>query len=285
MVVLAWQFIQAAPHRLMLLIKIIVTILVVTGLSIVAERVSPKAAGILSGYPLGSAISLFFIGLEQGTVYAGNSAVFTVGGMAALLSFFHVYYLVSSKPHKNMILTSSGAALAVFLATSFILHAFAPPPWAGVLIAAAAIFGFGKLFRHIPNTQITGRIRLGLRVLLFRAALTALIVLTITGAAHTVPPNWAGLFSAFPATVFPLVIIIHHSYGADRAHTIIKNLPPGLWSLVFYCLVISFAYPRLGVYWGTAIGYAAATLYLLGLAAVQRRLAQKGNADIIKVSS
>ena len=34
----------------------------------VAERVSPRVAGLLSGYPLGAAIALFFMGLEIGPI-------------------------------------------------------------------------------------------------------------------------------------------------------------------------------------------------------------------------
>ena len=48
---------------LFLITKIAVTIGLVLALSLVAERVSPRAAGLLSGYPLGAAIALFLIGL------------------------------------------------------------------------------------------------------------------------------------------------------------------------------------------------------------------------------
>ena len=50
----------------LLLAKIATAIIAVVGLSLVAERVSPRVAGILSGYPLGTAIALFFIGIELG---------------------------------------------------------------------------------------------------------------------------------------------------------------------------------------------------------------------------
>lgn len=246
----------------MILIKIAVTTAIVTALSIIAERVSPRAAGILSGYPLGTAISLFFIGLEQGPAYAGESAVYTAAGIAAQLVFYFGYYFVSLRARRWAILAASLAALAGFLGASALLRALPPSPWASILIAAAAILGFGALFRGIPNTRIAEKTRLGPRVLLLRAALAALIILGIIGAANLVPPGWAGLFSAFPAASFPLVLIIHSTYSREQAHTIIKNIPTGLWSLVLYSLAVSFAYPLWGIYWGTLAGYAAATLYL-----------------------
>jgi hypothetical protein len=253
----------------MILLKIAVTVLIVTGLSIVAERVSPRAAGILSGYPLGTAISLFFIGMEQGAAYAGKSALYAIAGMAALLSFLYCYYLVSARAHRAAILAASLAALCGFFLVDGLLLAVPMPAWACVLTAAAAILGYGAIFRHIPNARIAQRIRLGPKVLLFRASLAAVIIVTIIAAARIVPSSLAGLFSAFPSTVFPLVLIIHRTYGPEQAHTIIKNLPTGLWSLVLYTLTIAFAYPAWGIYWGTLAGYAIATLYLVSFAMVQ----------------
>ncbi len=255
----------------MLFLKVTITIIIVTTLSIIAERVSPRAAGILSGYPLGSALSLFFIGLEQGADFAGASALYNVAGLVALLSFFFVYYHVSRRIDQRVarrfsIPAASLAALAVFFAVSSLVQAIQIPPWSRVLITTIAIAGFIVLFRTIPDTKIQKKVRLSPGVLVFRAGLSAVIILAITSAAGLVPPSWAGLFSAFPSTVFPLILIIHSTYGAQQAHTIIKNLPTGLWSLMLYSLTLSFVYPRFGIFLGTLIGFGVATLYLAGLA-------------------
>jgi len=50
----------------LLLYKISITVLAVLGLSFVAEKVSARLAGLLSGYPSGTAIILHFYGLEYG---------------------------------------------------------------------------------------------------------------------------------------------------------------------------------------------------------------------------
>ncbi|WP_198151457.1 hypothetical protein, partial [Formosa algae] len=76
-------------------IKLIVAIGLVIGLSLLAENVSPKVAGILSGYPTGSAITLFFFGLEVTPEYAAESAVYNMIGLSAALTFVYVYYIAS----------------------------------------------------------------------------------------------------------------------------------------------------------------------------------------------
>ncbi len=259
----------------MILLKVALTIAIVTTLSIVAERVSPRVAGILSGYPLGSAIALFFIGLEQGAAFAAHSAVYNIAGLAALLSFFFIYFWVSSQKiitgRIAGILIASSAGMAAFFAVDALLHMLPLPGWACALVGVGAITAYAALFRGIPNTTIRQQVHLGLGVVLFRAGLAALTILAITGAANLVPPSWAGLFSAFPITAFPLVLIVHSTYGPEQAHSIIKNIPTGLWALVLYLLTIAYCYPRLGIFWGTLIGFGVATMYLLGLSWLHRK--------------
>ncbi|RPJ49607.1 MAG: hypothetical protein EHM21_06675 [Chloroflexi bacterium] len=260
----------------MILLKIALTITMVTTLSIVAERVSPRAAGILSGYPLGSAIALFFIGLEQDARFAGISAIYNIAGLAAQVSAYSLYFFVSRRMKKGSLLAAPLVTIAGFLAVDGLIHAalgyFDPVPgWACVLVGAAGLLVFGFLFRAIPSTRIAQKIHLGPGVLLFRAGMAALTVLVITGAASLVPPSWAGLFSAFPVASFPLILIIHATYGPEQPQGIIKNIPTGLWALVFYSLTISVAYPSLGIYWGTLAGFGMATLYLLALSGITRR--------------
>jgi hypothetical protein len=72
-------------------------------------------------------------------------------------------------------------------------------------------------------------------VALLRAAFAALVILAITTVAGAVGPRWAGLFSAFPITMLPLLAIIQFTYQPDHVRTIIKNVPRGLGSLIDLC--------------------------------------------------
>jgi len=139
-----------------------------------------------------------------------------------------------------------------------------PIAWPGAtLIAAASIALAMRGFRTIGNVAITQKIQLRFSVTLIRAAVAALVILSITTAAQVVGPQWAGLFSAFPSTMLPLLVIIQFTYHPDHVRTIIKNVPRGLQSLLVYVLVVAVTYDVLGVAWGTLLGYAAATTYLL----------------------
>lgn len=247
----------------MLFIKLFVSISFVVTLSLIAERVSPRVAGLLSGYPLGAAIALFFFGFEMGTDFAAQSAVYTMSGLAATQLFVYIYYRISTLCKRLSILLSTIAGIGGYFVAIWVLH-FIPLNRAGaVALPLASIFGFVYLFRRIENVGVGRKIQLNARVLFVRAVVAGMVVVAITAAARYVNTRWAGLFSAFPVTLLPLMVIVHYTHGLGAVHTVIKNFPHGLGALITYSLTVSIAYPLVGIYAGTIISFGAATGYLL----------------------
>ena len=250
-------------------IKVLVSILAVVLLSLIAEKASPRVAGIVSGYPLGAAISLYFIGLENGTEFASKSALFTTAGLVATVAFVGGYLLglrISQGYQRFLSLAISILpAIAAYGLVAGILS-FTPINWfSAPLMAITSMVLAAWVFRRIPDVKIQQEIRLGVKVTFLRAVFAALVILAITTAARMVGPRWAGLFSAFPITMLPLLAIIQYTYQPEHVRTIIKNVPRGLVSLLIYTLVVYMSYTGLGICWGTLLGYLAATLYLISL--------------------
>lgn len=245
--------------------KIGVTVLSVLGLSLVAEKISPKAAGILSGYPLGTAIALFFIALENGTDFASRSANYTLAGLSSSLALVYSYYLVSKVFTRKRAIFSPLFSVITFLCCSYILSKMDLGLAGGFLLSVSAIIFTVRQFKMIPNLKIDKKIRITHRVLLFRAFMAASIVLLVTGIAKVTGPQLAGLLSAFPITLFPFLLIVHLTYGEEQTHAIIKNFPLGLGSLIIYVVSVSFTYKCQGIWIGTFLGFLFATLYLVGI--------------------
>lgn len=260
-------------------VKVGASVLVVVGLSLLAERVGPRAAGVLSGYPLGAALSLFFIGLEIDPAFAARSAVFTAGGLTATLAFAAGYLVGlrgAEKRHRPaamalsilLALVAYGAAAAVLAAIPLRWYSAPPVAVAGLLLA-------GRAFRRVPDAAVPVRTPFRLTVALARGVFAALAIVSITAAAHAVGPGWAGLFSAFPITMLPLLAIVQFSHPPAQVRTILKNVPRGLGSLLVYVLVVAAAYPSLGVAKGTLLAYAAATAYLVAIEGLRRHRRHK----------
>jgi hypothetical protein len=249
----------------LLIIKIIVTILFVLILSLLAEYVSPKVSGIISGIPTGTAIILFFYALEQGTDFASQSSLFNLVGMLSMQVFIYLYFRASSKNGKINIFISSIIATIGYLIVIFLLKQFQFNILTAPIIPLISIPLFTYLFKKIDNTIIKNKVKLSTKILFIRAIVASVVILLVTSIAQIVGPKWAGLFSAFPTTLFPLILIIHDTYGKEHVHTIIKNVPKGQWSMVIYVISVFFLYPLLGVYLGTLISYLLVILYLIVL--------------------
>lgn len=253
--------------QLITLVKVLVSIAMVVLLSILAEVVSPKFAGVLSGYPLGAAISLFFFGYEISPQFAAASAIYTMIGLVATQTFAYAYYLASrwirDRNKTANILSATLVAVFCYFLAAAALRRIEPNLLLAVVVPTVSIVIFISLFRKTPNVRIQNRVSLNLRILLLRSFAAAFFIVIITSTAKLVGTRWAGLFSAFPVTMLPFVMIIHFTYDSEHVYTILKNVPRGLGSVVIYSLAVVLWYPSCGIYLGTVLAYVFATLYLL----------------------
>ncbi|USG60368.1 hypothetical protein NBZ79_14445 [Sneathiella marina] len=255
---------------MMIFIKIVVTSAIVLGLSWLSERVGPRIAGIFAGLPLGIAVSLFFMGVEQGPEFASSASLSALGGLGASLVFCYVYWKFSSLLGAwNAVLTSV-ISITVFLLVAAALGLLPQNRWiltaVTVTITGIAIF----LFRDIGKNDAGSRkeVKVTPTMLVIRAAVATAILLIITGLANVIGEKWAGLLSGFPITLYPVLLIVHVTYSKEEAHGIIKGFPYGIGSLIICALAASYLLVPLGVYWGMLASIALSTIYLAAAAAV-----------------
>ena len=250
----------------MLMLKIVITLLVVISLSLVAERLSARWAGLLAGYPLGIAIVLYFLAVEQGVEFAAQAAQYAVGGLAANVIMALIYWQLAKQARWNNVVSvvlASTAGILAFLLVSYVLHQLSMPFLVSVLVTFVVIMLAAWRMAGVPKLVTQHKAQASWLDLLFRGALASISVLLITGLAALVGPEWAGLLAGFPVAAFPLFLILHYHYGASLLTYSIKAYPLGLVSLVIYTIVVSFAYPWLGIVWGTLAGFALSTVYSL----------------------
>lgn len=251
------------------LIKMGTGVLMVLVLSVLAEVVSPRFAGIISGYPLGAAISLFFMGFELGPSFAAQSAVYTMLGLVATLIFACGYYLGSVLTGQlgkgGNILLASLTGIGGYFLGAWMLHFVPAGLTVSLLLPIGAILLCLYCFRNIEDAKIQEKVTMNVGLLVFRSLFAAGIIVLVTSTAKVVGPGWAGLFAAFPMTMLPLLVIIHYTYDRPHVHAILKSVPRGLGSLVVYTLSVFICYPLQGIYLGTLSAYVLATLYLVSI--------------------
>jgi|SRR5680860_682423 len=104
------------------LAKLVISIGIVLGLSLVAERVSARMAGMLAGYPLGTAIALYFIGLEISPAFATESAVHTLAGFSATLALSAGYLIGARRDGPGWCAQRHGPGYSGLAADQYRLH-------------------------------------------------------------------------------------------------------------------------------------------------------------------
>lgn len=258
--------------------KALVSIGIVVALSLIAERVGPRAAGLLTGLPLGAGMVIIFTGIEQGLVFAAEAAHHMVSGFSTTLVFIVIYGAVAASRKegglKAIIAPSTAAILGYALAAyavslTQIPLIFSLPGIAVLLIATS------KLMAYLPNTPIVTRVRFGWGVLMFRALMAATSIVIISAAARAIGPQWTGILTAFPITLYPLILVIHITYRGEEIAAVLKHVPLGLGGVISFCWAVTWGLPTLGLFWGTVLGYSAAAAYLSAFAWVSRAWRQR----------
>jgi len=175
------------------------------------------------------------------------------------------------------------AGLVTFFVCNLLLQQLPGYRWVSLMVVVAAIVLFRTLLKPIPEVPVAAssqqtapdsvwRHWLSSKTgsLIFRASMASLTILMITGLSTLLGPERAGLLAAFPVSFFPLMLILHLTYGADVLATTIKHYPDGLGSLVVYTLAVSFLYPVLGIHWGTLVCLLLAAAYLVLYGAIRQ---------------
>jgi uncharacterized membrane protein (GlpM family) len=246
-------------------IKFIVAVSSVILLSDLFERINPKIASILSGYPVGVALTLFFFGLENGEDFASRSALFSIVGIIPFLAFIGLYYLTTKIFTKLVLITSTIVATLGFLIISYGLQQIDFRLMSSAVVALAAIAILMIPFNRIRKIQTGANVRVTFKSILVKALFAGSIITAVTAIAGLVGPEWAGLLSAFPATTLPLILMVHHKYSALHLNALLKYIPVGSISIVLYLVAVYHFYPKAGIYLGTMIAYAIATVPILML--------------------
>lgn len=256
------------------LAKVAVSISVVIGLSLVAEHLGPRAAGFLTGMPLGAGIIVVFTGMEQGTVFTAEAAGFMVPGFVTTLAYVYLYAAVAAWRNKGgvgALLLPTLVANLGYGAVAYLASLTQPPLLLALPVMLVAMFATSKAMKTLPNTPITERVRFGMGVAVFRAVIATLAILVVTGVARAVGPQWTGILTAYPLTLFPLIVVIHVAYRGEQIAAVLKHVPMGLGSVLSFCVTIHYTLPTLGLALGVATGYAAAFCYLAALSYFTRK--------------
>lgn len=265
---------------MLIIVKILISISMVLILAEIAKRVNPALSGIVSGLPLGTGMSVYFIALQEGIPFMTGGIPWGIAGLASSISFCLTYllagYLTAGKGRLYGIVSASALSIMVFALTGYWIQVF-------TFSLIPSIIFFALFF--VINLYIVYRIRIipkkvfskkwGLGRDLLRGIIVALIILIITGLPRILGGRWAGILSSFPSTLFPLLLLLHFEHDDSLYPSVIKGFSYGITTLVVFYTGCFFILPRFGLNTGMLIVFFISVIYLVFLNTVKNRIEKK----------
>ena len=242
----------------MLLLKLILTPLLLGGVTLAGRRFGPTVSGWLVGLPLTSGPVAFFLALEQGPRFTAHAAQGTLLGIISLAAFCVVYCWLSLRVSLSLCWLCSWG---VYLAATFLLAQVAIPllPTLALVVCIlfVALFILPKESNQI-NKPITATISASWDIAL-RMLIATLFVFVLTGAATVLGPRLSGLLSALPIFSTIVAIFTHKFEGAAAARLVLRGILAGSFAFVAFFLAIATVI----VPWGIIAAFACALLSAL----------------------
>jgi hypothetical protein len=264
------------------LIYFITGSILIASITVIAEKKSPKIAGILMSLPVITFLSLVFMAVSQGVGFAGKAALWNpIGAIADLvyMGFFAVGISIpgflDTRRKMNYIHNSGNnekikeifcgliTGFVAYFVSILILSKFSiSSGWVSLIFLwIAAIISY-RIYRLFPDMKIAPKKIVSLKAILFRGLFGGSAVAAIVILGDSAGYLWGGLFSSFPGTITPVIVLLHLKNGKEMSYSVIKSSPIGLSATGLYSCMVWLLYPSVGIITGTLVSYMAVMGFL-----------------------
>ena len=221
---------------LLLFAKISLSAGMVITITLVAEGIKYSFCRSITGVSAwDQALPFYFTGIEQGPLFAAESAPWSIQGLSATLVFCLLYSQSSTRVRGkfSIFAAHTNHLRSVWLFCDCLFFAICA---AGSTLASYRDRHLGLcrrvtvFFRLTPSPAIRHKVPTTALILVSRALFAAVVIVVITAMAKTVGSRWSGIFAAFPTTVLPTVWVLHYHYGhQNNRSTFSGNSPRVCW--------------------------------------------------------
>jgi hypothetical protein len=247
-----------------LILKLLLAPLLVVASSLAGRRWGPGTAGLLVALPVVAGPILLITTVEHGRQFGARAANASLLGLITLAAFAVIVARLAQ--HRGWLVTMAGGWICCLLA-DLVLVRLTAVPLIGLALTLAATGIAGRL---IPGRLIPGRLIADPRPapeptapghpgwpwwdLPARAAATAALVATVTGAAAEHRPGLTGILAPFPIATSVVAAFTLAQHGAAATVTLMRGVLRGLIGFATFCFLLSVLLVPIGV----ALGFTAA---------------------------
>lgn len=202
-----------------------------------------RIGGVVAGLPVIAGPVLLVLALQHGSAFASKAAVGVLLGMVGLAAFVLAYVATAKWLSWPSAVVAACAAFALAVVAMRPLSVGALP---ALIIACGALVLTLALLPRPPRTD-AAPLAPARWDLPFRAACTAVAVVTVTAIATTLGPHLSGFVTSFPIITAVLAVFTHAHRGRDEAIRLLRGFSIGFFSYATFCFVVATTIRPLGV--------------------------------------
>jgi len=249
---------------LSVVLSFVITALWVTIATVITERLGTKVGAVLTTLPSSAVVAFWFIAAEQGTDFASQAAVIAPAEMGVNVIFLGVFVAMSGRGLPTALAASLGGwtILSAILYLADIGNLFVS--WA-IFLALIAGTTIWLRSSHRFSQQPGRHIQYTVGELVFRGLFAGLMIsLSVVGAAVG-GPVVAGILSVFPAIFTSTMVILYLKQGREFTGAVGTIMVVSSSNVVVYATMVHFAYPEVGMMWGTLAALAVSYVWSAGM--------------------
>lgn len=268
-----------------LLLKGATIVMMTHGLRALVGRLGPRRGGLLMGLPSTTAITLYFLGREQGPEFAAAAAGSALLGLTGAVAAALVYATAAVERRRPAVALTLAIA-AYFVPAMALRHArldgLGEPILVSVAAISAAVLATRALRVDASQTQVP-RAPSRIRSMVLRTVIPAAFLLGITGMARALGPKQAGLLGTFPATFLVVTAVTHLEVGPGLASRTATAFLPGNLAMVAFLAILRAGCREWGLEASMLLGYTAAlaTLVLIERSERDLRMSKSPAREIV----
>lgn len=237
-----------------LALKIVITVGITVGASIVVERSGPFIGALIASLPTAGGAALIILAMEHTPFFIAQSMI---GSMvvAAVCAIYSLTYAALAQRHG--LLVSLGGAMAVWFIGALGSRLIG---WTAntALLLDIVVFSITILAarRFLGDGKVKPRVDVTSRDVAWRVAVVTLCVLIVTGLSSSIGSYFSGVFAFFPVAMSSFFIILHLRLGGKVAASVAAHVQAPLVGLFLGLYAVHHLAEIIGVWWAYGVGLA-----------------------------
>ncbi|MHC1783664.1 MAG: hypothetical protein AB9891_13070 [Anaerolineaceae bacterium] len=232
------------PQTAILLMRLILSPALIACATLIGRKWGPSVSGWFTGFPFISAPISLILAVQNGTDYAVQAAIGTLGGQSCVCLFAVLYFFASRRWGWWL---SSLTAIAFFLLAAYGWRAFSPGLWPALFLLL--LITIGSLRLPMASREQASKSPAPWWDLTARMIIACVMVFSLTGVSALIGARWSGILSAFPVFGLILAAFTHMQQGPDAVGQLLRGSILGSFGIaIFYALIAVFL-PMSGSLW------------------------------------